>query len=96
MRKDLLKATFVLLCFFSSVSLLNAQNVKLTEVEYHGTGCYRIEMPMGTVYFEKDNGVSGFKSFIELLAGHNVIRLVALGAQGLVNIDHFAFFSEEL
>ncbi|WP_207429397.1 hypothetical protein [Pedobacter sp. SYSU D00535] len=39
--------------------------VKLTEVQWHGTGCYRIEMPMGTVYFEKDNGVSGFKSFID-------------------------------
>lgn len=42
-----------------------SQNVKLTETEWHGTGCYRIEMPMGTVYFEKDNGVSGFKSFID-------------------------------
>ena len=39
--------------------------VKLTEAEWHGTGCYKIEMPMGTVYFEKDNGVSGFKSFID-------------------------------
>ncbi|MDP0499823.1 MAG: hypothetical protein Q7P63_06945 [Verrucomicrobiota bacterium JB022] len=44
---------------------LNAQPVKLTEVEWHGTGCYKIEMPMGTVYFEKDNGVSGFKSFLD-------------------------------
>jgi hypothetical protein len=25
----------------------------------------QIEMPMGTVYFEKDNGISGFKSFID-------------------------------
>ncbi len=42
-----------------------ARPVKLTEVQWHGTGCYKIEMPMGTVYFEKDNGVSGFKSFID-------------------------------
>ncbi|GEM_PF-470897 len=41
------------------------QNVKLTEEEWHGAGCYKIEMTMGTVYFEKDNGVSGFKSFID-------------------------------
>jgi PelA/Pel-15E family pectate lyase len=39
--------------------------VKLTEVDWHGTDCYRIEMPMGTVYFEKGGGVSGFKSFID-------------------------------
>ena len=65
MRKDLVKTTFVILCFFFSSSLLKAQNVKLTEVEWHGAGCYKIEMPMGTVYFEKDNGVSGFKSFID-------------------------------
>lgn len=42
-----------------------ARPVKLTEVEWHGTGCYKIEMPMGTVYFEKDHGVSGFKSFLD-------------------------------
>lgn len=47
------------------VGLTQARPVKLTEVEWHGTGCYKIEMPMGTVYFEKDNGVSGFKSFID-------------------------------
>ncbi len=41
------------------------QNVKLTEVEWNETGCYKIEMSMGTVYFEKDNGVSGFKSFVD-------------------------------
>lgn len=40
-------------------------SVKLTEAEWHGAGCYKIEMTMGTVYFEKDNGVSGFKSFID-------------------------------
>ncbi|MEN3324729.1 pectate lyase [Mariniflexile soesokkakense] len=39
--------------------------VKLTEVQWNGVGCYKIEMPMGTVYFEKDKGVSGFKSFID-------------------------------
>lgn len=44
---------------------LIAQNVKLTEVDWQGTGCYKIEMGMGTVYFEKDNGVSGFKSFVD-------------------------------
>jgi PelA/Pel-15E family pectate lyase len=48
----------------SSVSS-QARPVKLTEVEWHGVGCYKIEMPMGTVYFEKDNGVSGFKSFLD-------------------------------
>lgn len=42
-----------------------APPVKLTEVEWHGTDCYRIEMPMGTVYFEKGDGVSGFKSFVD-------------------------------
>jgi len=39
--------------------------VRLSEVTWGGVGCYKIEMPMGTVYFEKDNGVSGFKSFID-------------------------------
>ncbi len=39
--------------------------VRLSEVTWGGVGCYRIEMPMGTVYFEKDNGVSGFKSFLD-------------------------------
>jgi PelA/Pel-15E family pectate lyase len=39
--------------------------VRLSEVHWAGVGCYKIEMPMGTVYFEKDNGVSGFKSFID-------------------------------
>ena len=45
--------------------ILVKPSVKLTEVKWAGTGCYKIEMPMGTVYFEKDNGVSGFKSFID-------------------------------
>jgi hypothetical protein len=39
--------------------------VRLSEVQWAGVGCYKMEMPMGTVYFEKDNGVSGFKSFID-------------------------------
>lgn len=39
--------------------------VRLSEVTWGGVGCYKIEMPMGTVYFEKDHGVSGFKSFID-------------------------------
>jgi PelA/Pel-15E family pectate lyase len=42
-----------------------AAPVRLSEVTWGGVGCYRIEMPMGTVYFEKDNGVSGFKSFFD-------------------------------
>ena len=53
---------------FTLATLLNAAppaQVRLTEVTWHGTGCYKIEMPMGTVYFEKDKGVSGFKSFID-------------------------------
>jgi PelA/Pel-15E family pectate lyase len=50
--------------FLGSV-VCKAQNVKLTEVEWHGAGCYKIEMSNGTVYFEKDNGVSGFKSFVD-------------------------------
>ena len=40
-------------------------SVKLTEVSWKGVGCYKVEMPMGTVYFEKDGGVSGFKSFVD-------------------------------
>jgi hypothetical protein len=43
----------------------NASPVRLSEVVYEGVGCFKIEMPMGTVYFEKDNGVSGFKSFFD-------------------------------
>ncbi|MDQ5977639.1 MAG: hypothetical protein QG602_611 [Verrucomicrobiota bacterium] len=42
-----------------------AAPVRLSEVTWGGVGCFRIEMPMGTVYFEKDKGVSGFKSFID-------------------------------
>jgi hypothetical protein len=47
------------------VTTTSQPQVRLTEVEWHGVGCYKIEMSMGTVYFEKDNGVSGFKSFID-------------------------------
>lgn len=54
----------LLLFSISSMSAFS-QKVKLTEVTWHGTGCYKIEMPMGIVYFEKDNGVSGFKSFVD-------------------------------
>jgi len=39
--------------------------LKVEEVEWGGVGCYKIMMDMGTVYFEKDNGVSGFKSFVD-------------------------------
>lgn len=59
-----MKIKFILILVFV-VSNMHAQSVKLTEVEWHGVGCYKIEMTMGTVYFEKDNGVSGFKSFID-------------------------------
>lgn len=43
----------------------NSNKVRLTEVTYSGVGAYKIEMQMGTVYFEKDKGVSGFKSFMD-------------------------------
>jgi hypothetical protein len=39
--------------------------VRLSEVTWGGVGCYKIEMSTGTVYFEKDHGVSGFKSFLD-------------------------------
>jgi len=39
--------------------------VRLTETGWHGLGCYKIEMPTGTVYFEKYKGVPGFKSFVD-------------------------------
>ncbi len=42
-----------------------ASPVKLSEVVWKGVGAYKIDMPMGTVYFEKDGGVSGFKSFLD-------------------------------
>lgn len=46
-------------------SVKSARCVELSEVEWGGVGCYKVEMKMGVVYFEKDNGVSGFKSFID-------------------------------
>lgn len=48
-----------------AASVVASPAVRLTEVNYRGVGAYRIEMPMGVVYFEKDNGVSGFKSFFD-------------------------------
>lgn len=63
-----MRTTFVALSsalFVAFATTVSAQAVRLTEVRWHGTGCYKIEMPMGTVYFEKDNGVSGFKSFVD-------------------------------
>ncbi len=48
-----------------TVAPTSAALVRLSAVTWGGVGCYKIERPMGTVYFEKDNGVSGFKSFID-------------------------------
>ena len=59
-----------------------AQNVKLTEVTWNGTGCYRIEMKMGTAYFEKDNGVSGFKSFLDLEGNDWIASYLEPGPKG--------------
>jgi len=56
---------FIILIMNTVLSYSQEKSVKVTEVEWHKTGCYKVEMPMGTVYFEKDNGVSGFKSFID-------------------------------
>lgn len=56
---------FALVLTTACVTTPRKAPVRLTEVQWHGVGCYKIEMPMGTVYFEKDNGVSGFKSFID-------------------------------
>jgi hypothetical protein len=60
--QQLLPVVFLALACISPAA---GKPVRLSEVQWHGTGCYKIEMPMGTVYFEKDNGVSGFKSFID-------------------------------
>ena len=62
--RNLSRLTAIILCVLPC-STVFAQPVKLTEVEWHGTDCYRIEMPMGTVYFEKGGGISGFKSFVD-------------------------------
>ncbi|MFO7657290.1 MAG: pectate lyase [Bacteroidales bacterium] len=64
MQRAILRKIIFVIALFSSISGFG-QSVKLTEVEWHGAGCYKIEMTMGTVYFEKDSGVSGFKSFID-------------------------------
>lgn len=58
-------ALLLLLFWIITITSVSGQQVKLTEEIWGGVGCYKIEMPMGTVYFEKDNGVSGFKSFID-------------------------------
>ncbi len=56
---------YILFLFVVCLTTTYAQQVKLTEETWHGRGCYKIEMPMGTVYFEKHDGGSGFKSFID-------------------------------
>ncbi|MEP1445308.1 MAG: pectate lyase [Paraglaciecola sp.] len=63
---------------FFSVS----QEVKLSEVVWHGAHCYKIEMTMGTVYFEKDNGVSGFKSFIDSQGNDWIASYLPPGPKG--------------
>lgn len=67
-----MKAKKLALLFAGLVSALvtslhgaDTPSVRLTEVEWHGVGCYKIEMLAGTVYFEKNKGVSGFKSFVD-------------------------------
>jgi hypothetical protein len=57
--------TLTVLGITGVVGSIGARPVKLTEVEWRGTGCHKIEMPMRTVYFGKDKGVSGFTSFID-------------------------------
>ena len=64
MKRYIYKFGIQVFVLINSVNAI-AQNVKLTEETWHETGCYKIEMRMGTVYFEKNNGVSGFKSFID-------------------------------
>lgn len=56
--------------------------VRLSEVTWGGVGCYKIEMPTGTVYFEKDNGVSGFKSFIDLEGNDWIASYMPPGPNG--------------
>ncbi|WP_308992189.1 pectate lyase [Mariniflexile litorale] len=86
----------VILFFISNASEINSQEkknnknspthkpsaVKLTEVSWHDMGCYKIEMEMGTVYFEKDNGVSGFKSFIDTEGNDWVASYLEPGPNG--------------
>jgi hypothetical protein len=59
------KAFTIAFFLLFTVAHASLAQVKASEVEWGGVGCYKIEMPMGTVYFEKDNGVSGFKSFVD-------------------------------
>lgn len=66
----------------TTIKFVNAQNVKLTEVVWHGTGCYKIEMSMGTVYFEKDSAVSGFKSFVDLEGNDWIASYLEPGPNG--------------
>jgi len=61
----LLCAALVAALITTTVQAADQSPVRLTETNWHNVGCYKIEMPMGTVYFEKDKGVSGFKSFID-------------------------------
>lgn len=55
----------LLMLLATTASAAENPPVRLSEVEWQGVSCYKIEMPMGTVYFEKDKGVSGFKSFVD-------------------------------
>lgn len=65
-----------------AVTSAQAQAVRLTETEWHGVGTYKIEMRVGTVYFEKDNGVSGFKSFIDRAGNDWVASYLPPGPNG--------------
>lgn len=56
--------------------------VRLSEVIWGGVGCYKIELPTGTVYFEKDKGVSGFKSFIDLEGNDWIASYMPPGPNG--------------
>ncbi len=56
--------------------------VRLSEVTWGGVGCYKIETPMGTVYFEKDNGISGFKSFVDRAGNDWIAAYMPPGPNG--------------
>lgn len=66
----------------SASLIMGKPTVRLTEVQWNGVGCYKIEMPMGTVYFEKDKGVSGFKSFIDPEGKDWIASYMAPGPHG--------------
>jgi hypothetical protein len=53
---------------------------RLREVAWGGVDCRKIEMPVRTVYFEKDHGVSGFKGFIDP-AGNDWVLVLDDAAQ---------------